>query len=194
MNTQSMSGFGIGRQADLTSIPFASIEVWKKERDEIAKEVGQAGRRFNEFVRKTVRYFYCGGNHQVALVNSLLLIAHNSKMANKQRLAAYLMQCIPHKLNDRASKDKAPSFGAKLPDSQYDWPKVEQFLAVNLEWNKFGKEPDPRAYSLQLSAASAAKAALKNGVKLADLTGAIISAYADAAAEKAKKAAGKASR
>lgn len=173
---------------------FASMDQWKKERDQFAKEIGQIGKRFNQFVRDTIRYFYVGGGNNVVLVNGLLQIAHNSRMANKQRLAAYLMEVIPHDLHDKASKDKAPRFGAKSKDAVYDFAQVEAFLRVNLEWNKYGKESTPEAFKVDSYLKNVLATLRRNKVDTRDAIGKLLTAAIEAEAKDAAKKAAGASR
>lgn len=113
---------------------------FKAKRDYLFKATGQAGKQFNTFVRATVRYFYHEGNHNVVLINDLLKVAFQSRMANFARLGAYLKQCIPHDYHNDGIKGKCPMFGARKAKVDYNWPEVEEFLKYHLEWNSYGKE------------------------------------------------------
>lgn len=178
----------------VSAASFVSIDSWKQERDFWLKATGQIGKRFNQFVRNSIRFFYENGNHNVVIVNGLLLIAHQSTMMNKQRLAAYLQACIPHELKDAGSKTKVPSFGKKIEGAQYDFPAVVEFLSKHLEWNSYGKEPTPAQFSLEIVATNAAKAAVKNNINMTEFLEKMQEKYLAAASTAAAKRAAKASK
>lgn len=195
MNTNPMITFGMANNVALPikpTSPFSSMEEWKKERDDLLMLTGQVGKRFNQFVRNTVRYFYFGGDHNVVLVNGLLLIAHQSKMANKQRLAAYLADCIPHKLHKGGQKDEAPRFGKR--EGEYDWPAVDLFLRNNLEWNQYGKEPDPKQFQVSKYMDNVLKVLHKEKVNVKTFIADMMMKEAEHTAKQAAKRAAGASR
>lgn len=99
---------------------------------------------FNDFVKASVRYFMDAGNHQVAILNGLMQIAHVSGM-EEAKLAAYLKKAIPHKYVE-ATKNKAGQFGAKKENEAYDAMATETFLRENPQWHKWGKVTKSTAF------------------------------------------------
>lgn len=161
------------------------------------------GAQFNQFVRSTVHYFFHGGEKNVQVINRLLEVAYFSKGLNHSRLLAYLEQCIPHVAHSASVSKakgterevrKAPFFSGKIKGREYDWAETQAFLAVNLQWFKYGREVSHTAYSLKIAAATVAKAAVAHGITAADFNATLMAEYFAATEEKAKKAAGKASR
>lgn len=123
------------------------------------------GRSFELHCVAALRFYYTDGSKQVNIVNGLLAIAYNSRMAGSKTLAKWLGEAIPHKL-EKGDVSKAPRFGKKLKDAEYFTPEqLDAFLWQCPQWHKFKRAADKKVFDEKAYAKTVAKALVKNNCK-----------------------------
>ena len=151
----------------------------RSKRIELLQQTGKAGANFERFISASIVWFYGESDHNINVINDLLVIAENSHGYNVQRLASYLKRIIPHAYIEATNKRKA-HFDTKPKGKKYPTnDKVLRFLALNPEWNKTGASKTAADYDETKHVASVIAKIAKNNGNVLDFANALIKAHAD---------------
>ena len=146
----------------------------RTKRNEIMRSTGKAGKDFEVFVSASINWFYGESDHNINVINDLLVIATQSKGYNVQRLASYLKRIIPHTLLD-GGKDLTTRFDRKIEGRKYPKAdKVAAFLTSNPSWSKTGKSKKAADYDQAKYINSVLAKIEKNGGNVIDFTNALL--------------------
>ena len=121
----------------------------KQKRNELNYLLGTSGKKFDYFVDATIAWFYGDSDKNITVINDLLVIAHQSRGYNVQRLSAYLQVVIPHKLQTVKNLKECPKFLKKDKDLGYaSESKWTSFCERNI-WSQYGKPQDMKDFNAE---------------------------------------------
>lgn len=159
-----------------TQLNFAVIADQKELKAKniyFQRNKGKVGKEFESHVLASIAFYYGAGNKQIAIINGLLSIEHQARSGAAPRLAHYLSQVVPCKL-DKGDARTAPQFGKKIKKQDFlSDKKLADFVYRNARWSIFAKPSKQSSFVIATAAKTCAKLLVKNNVIFADFMSAV---------------------
>lgn len=149
----------------------------KDKRNQLARTMATDAKKFNNFVKASVQFFYGESDNHINVINDLLRMATVARGMNAGRLASYLKKIVPHKLEESTKHGEAPKFGKKLDKKDYpNQDEVIAFLMDNPYWYQHGKVDKASSFDEVAYLKTVISKLKTNKVDLAKFAGEILAA------------------